>query len=75
MNVPEISGSIDLVAAGGLIAVAGYLLDSRVAVAVGLAVGVIGLLKVTYDHVTGFEDPWGIEEWAGRSDAEVDDAE
>jgi len=66
MDFPQISGSIDVVVVGVLIAAVGYVTNSQFAIGVGLVIAVIGLLKVVYDHLTGFKDPLGIEEWAER---------
>lgn len=66
MDFPQISGSIDVVVVGVLIGAVGYVTNSQLAIGVGLVIAVIGLLKVGYDHLTNFEDPLGIEEWAER---------
>lgn len=58
----RISGSIDLVTVGLLIAAGGYATASvggagysDYIAGFGLLLAVVGVVKVTYDHVTGFE--------------------
>ncbi len=71
MILDRVSGSIDIVTLGALVYVAGYFFEYQAAVAVGLVIGVLGVVKVAYDHLTGFEDPLGIEAWAeNEGDAE-----
>jgi len=67
MILDRISGSIDMVFFGALVGAAGYLLDSRIVVLVAVGIVVLGIAKVTYDHLTGFEDPLGIE-WADNTE-------
>lgn len=61
MILDRISGSIDMVFVGALVAAVGYLLDSRIVGLLAVGIVVLGTVKVTYDHLTGFEDPLGIE--------------
>ena len=62
----RVSGSIDVVLLGALIAAGSHVTGSSTGVALGIAVLVLGVAKVIYDHLTGFEDPLGIEGWAKR---------
>ncbi len=60
-----LSGSIDVAIVGALIALPSYYFDVQVGVAIGLVFVVVGLAKVGYDHLFGFEDPLGIDNIGG----------
>jgi len=60
-----LSGSIDVTVVGALIALPSYYFDVQAGVAIGLVLVVVGLAKVGYDHLFGFEDPLGIDNIGG----------
>lgn len=60
-STPVVSGSIDVVVLGAIISFAGHYFGVSWLLAAGLVVLGLGIAKVAYDHLTGFEDPLGID--------------
>jgi len=60
-----LSGSIDVAVVGAVIGLPSYYFDVRAGVVLGVLLVVVGLAKVAYDHLFGFEDPLGIDNLGG----------